>query len=51
MGEQDWQPIYERLNMPWIDKGTVSLDEYGAKPMTIISRLRKPELADAEELF
>jgi hypothetical protein len=51
MGEQDWQPIYQRLNMPWIDQGTVSQDVYGAKPMTIISRLRKPELPDAEQLF
>jgi hypothetical protein len=50
-GEQDWQPIYERLNMSWIGQGTVSQDEYGAKPMTIISRLRKPELPDAEALF
>lgn len=51
MGEQDWQPIYECLNMPWIDKGTVSQDEYGAKPMSTISRLQNRELPDPKEFF
>lgn len=50
-GEQGWQPIYECLNMPWIDKGTVSQDKYGAKPMSTISRLQNRELPDPKVFF
>jgi hypothetical protein len=29
---EDWLAVYELLNMPWIDMGTASLNDYGAKP-------------------
>jgi hypothetical protein len=48
---EDWQPVYECLNLPWIDMGTASTDEYGAKPMMTITRLQNRDLSDEAELF
>lgn len=47
----DWRPLYECLNMPWIDLGNASTDEYGAKPMITITRLQNRDLSDKAELF
>jgi hypothetical protein len=50
MGE-DWHPIYDYLNMPWIDRGTATEDEYRAKPMSTITSLRSRGLPVADVLF
>jgi len=48
---EDWQPVYKYLNMTWIDMGTASADEYGAKPMVTITRLQNRDLSGEAELF
>ena len=47
----EWESIYDCLNMPWIDRGTVSEDQYGAKPMLTITGLQNRISFDAAELF
>lgn len=49
--DEDWLPVYECLNMPWIDMGTASEDEYGAKPMLTITRLQNRNSSAESELF
>jgi hypothetical protein len=48
---EDWLPVYECLNMPWIDRGTASTDGYGAKPMSVVTDLQIRDSANATELF
>ncbi len=48
---EDWLAVYECLNMPWIDLGTASLNDYGAKPMSTIANLQTGNASNATELF
>ena len=47
---EDWQPVYERLNMQWVGLGTDTQSPYGTHPLDVIASLQH-RLKDAEELF
>ncbi|TXT40480.1 MAG: ankyrin [Comamonadaceae bacterium] len=48
---EDWHPIYEFFNMPWIDQGTASVNDGGASPIVTISRLQNRDSSAASEFF
>ena len=48
---EDWQLVYERLNMPWIDMGSSAQSQYGARPLAIIAHLRDSKSEKVEEFF
>jgi hypothetical protein len=48
---EDWVAVYESLNMPWIDMGTASLIDYGAKPTSTITGLQSGDGSNSTELF
>lgn len=48
---EDWQPVYERLYMPWIDMGSSTQSQYGARPLALITHLRDSQAEKVEELF
>lgn len=48
---EEWQPVYERLNLPWVDAGTGTQSQYGARPLIIITRLQEGKSADVADLF
>ena len=48
---EDWLPVYERLNLPWIDMGSIAQSQYGARPLAIITHLRDSKSEKVEEFF
>jgi hypothetical protein len=48
---EDWHPVYDSLNMPWIDMGTASLGDFGAKPMANITHMKNRDSTVETELF
>ena len=48
---EDWQPVYERFNIPWVDMGTATQSEYGARPLDIIAQLGDDKSEEIRKLF
>jgi hypothetical protein len=47
----DWRPVYEALELDWIDQGTGTDRAYGTRPASVVARLRDRLAGTAEELF
>lgn len=48
---EGWQPVYEALELDWVDQGTGTDDRYRTRPASVVASLREGLAGPSEELF
>jgi hypothetical protein len=48
---EDWRPVYEALKLDWVDQGSGTDRAYGARPASVVTRLKDRLAGNVEEFF